>query len=95
VALGNLVYFSVAVRRPAEALPTTGAFTWVHPAGSANLALSVNGVTTRLPSQRISPPAAFVSAVNGATAGVTATGGGVKQYVTVSGTLAVAVPVRL
>ncbi len=60
-------------------------------AGTANIALSVNGVTTAVAIAANLSPSAFVSAVNAASAGVTATGGAVVQYVTVAGTLAVAV----
>lgn len=88
-ALGNLVYFNVTAQA-SEVVPTTGAFTWIHPAGTANIALSVNGVITAVAIAANLAPSAFVTAVNAASAGVTATGGAVIQYVTISGTLAVA-----
>jgi hypothetical protein len=74
--LGNLIYYTVTANR-SEVVPTTGAFTWIPPAGSVGFELRVNGgaaLTSGSPLAAATIPSAFVSAING-NAGVTASGG--------------------
>src|SRR5579859_6094906 len=86
-ALGNLIYFNL-VQSTAEVAPTTGAFTYIPPAGAANISIRMNGgaeaavgVTANM------TPTAFVAAVNAAVSGL-ATGGANRGVIgSVTGTL--------
>jgi hypothetical protein len=72
--LGNLFYS--AVTNTPEVAPTTGPIVWTVPQVNTNASIRVNGGANHtLALTSSSNPAAIVSAINGLTAGVTATGG--------------------
>lgn len=81
---------AVVTAATAEVIPTTGAFTWVNPAGTVNADLRVSGgAKLALALSANTTPTAFVSAAN-ALAGVAATGGAARTTIQNSvGTLAV------
>lgn len=88
---GNQTQIAVA-SSVAEVAPTTGSFTYIPAVDPVNGALRVNGAASvPLGLSANATPTAFVAAVD-ALAGVDATGGVNRNILTVSGTLAVAVP---
>lgn len=77
--LGNLIYFNIA-EKVAEVAPTTGAFTYIPPAGIANANIRVNGAAAAAVSVTANmTPAAFVTAVNAAVTSLAA--GGVSRAI--------------
>jgi hypothetical protein len=86
---GNLISYSVAANT-AEAVPTTGNFSYVPNAGTVNYSIVANGATIAGTSTLTAntTPTAFVSALDSLT-GIAATGGVNRNVLTVSGTLLV------
>lgn len=72
-ALGNMISYTIEATD--EVVPTTGAFTYIPPAGSANLTLRVNGGAALAAAVTAAmTPTAFVSLITGLT-GPLSTGG--------------------
>jgi len=86
---GNLISYSVAANT-AEAVPTTGSFSYIPNAGTVNYSIIANGATVAGTSTLTAntTPTAFVAALDGLT-GVAATGGVNRNALTVAGTLLV------
>lgn len=84
---GNLISYGV-VAAQAEVIPTTGAFTFIPPAGTASVEVRLNGGAALAVSLTAAETPAAAQAAFDALAGVDATGGADRVILTVSGTLA-------
>lgn len=87
-ANGNLIYWKV-LAATAEAVPATGAFSFIPAVGTVDLAFRVNGgAALPVSLSANAQPSAAQAAIDGV-AGVTATGGVDRGVLTISGTLLV------
>jgi len=89
--LGNQLYRTVEASA-VEVIPTSGAFTWIPPVASLNMAIRLNGGAALAPTITANiTPTAFVSAITGLT-GIDCSGGAARTTIQNSvGTLTVAV----
>lgn len=85
---GNLIAYQVTAN-VAEAVPTTGAFSYIGAVGTVNIDFRINGAAvSNLALAANRTPAQFVAAVAGVS-GLAATGGVDRVLLTVSGTIGV------